>query len=663
MARFSRWKGGEPYLEFARRDTEFFGAEFVARIDGKSARNRAPAAQAFTMTSMQQAVILRLACADSMTLRFLRIPAVVVFSTALLASPAWLVAQSAATPSSPYGGTTVEDIVARVNDQIITRSDYDRAMTEVDQEARQRGAQTLQEIAASHKDLLRDLIDRQLWLSKGKELGITGDTELIKRLDEIRKQYHLDTIEDLEKAAKDQGVSFEDFKANIRNGIITQEVMRQEVGATLRFTPGEAERYYEQHKQDFTQPESVHLSEILISADSSDQAKLAAAKTKADDLEARLHSGGDFAQLAKSFSDGPTASSGGELGQYQPGALPKVLEDKTFPLKAGEFTDPILTRQGYIILKVIDHTPGGPRPYKEVENQVDDAFYMSRMEPAIRTYLTKMRVEAYIDIKPGYIDTGASPNESKPVYSAYTPPAPKKKPKVERTRFRETTHSFRQKGPQAEAAPAPTAPVAAPAVVKTSAEKKKHGKKNEPAIEKPGKKEKIRYGQKPRETLPREPNGSVENAGALPPAETASAANEPANPLEAAPADKKTRYSQRARLPKKAKPANGALPVDALAPPPPDAADVADRATQSSPLGLAGDTASKKKKAVTAGEKTRLADRKKEPETQPQPQAPQFTPLPQLPGAPAPADHSQAPQSQPQAPPSQPQAPQSQPQQ
>ena len=136
-------------------------------------------------------------------------------------------------------------------------------MAEVDQEARKHGAATLQEISAAHKDLLRNLIDQQLWLSKGKELGVTGDTELVKRLDEIRKQYNLDTMEDLEKAAKEQGVSFEDFKANIRNGIITQEVMRQEVGQEIRFTPGEAERYYREHKQDYSQPESVNLSEIL----------------------------------------------------------------------------------------------------------------------------------------------------------------------------------------------------------------------------------------------------------------------------------------------------------------------------------------------------------------------------------------------------------------
>jgi peptidyl-prolyl cis-trans isomerase SurA len=231
------------------------------------------------------------------------------------------------------------------------------------------------------------------------------------------------------------------------------------------------------------------------------------------------------------------------------------------------------------------------------------------------------------------------------VYSAYTPPAPKKKPKVERTRFRETTHTFRQKSPQAAPPPAPAA--AAPEVVKASAVKtKKHGKGAQPAVEKPGKKEKIRFGQKPRETLPSEPNGTIENAGALP--ETASNAAEPVNPLEAAAPEKKTRFSAHAKEPKQPKP-QGPQP-DALAPPAADAAEVADRATQSGPLGLAGDTASKKKKkSATEGEKTRLADRKKEPEAPQQP--PQFTPAPEEPGAPAPARQDQgtpAPTPQPQ---------------
>jgi peptidyl-prolyl cis-trans isomerase SurA len=171
-----------------------------------------------------------------------------VFGTLLLASSTLAQTRPAA-PESPYGGTTVEEIVARVNDQIITRSDYDRAMKELDAEARQHGA-SMQDISEAHRDLLRSLIDQQLWLSKAKELNITGETELIKRLDDIRKQYNMDTIEDLEKAAKEQGVSFEDFKANIRNSIITQLVMRDQVSRKAQFTPGEVQRYYEQHKQE-----------------------------------------------------------------------------------------------------------------------------------------------------------------------------------------------------------------------------------------------------------------------------------------------------------------------------------------------------------------------------------------------------------------------------
>ena len=639
--------------------------------------NRASAAPAFTMTSMQEVAFCAACNVDFMTLRFLRISAAIVFGTALLSSSALGRAQNMA-PQSPYGGTTVEDIIARVNDQIITRSDYERAQAEVDRDARQRGAATMQEVAAAHKDLLRNLIDQQLWISKGKQLGITGETELVKRLDEIRKQYNLKSMEDLEAAAKEQGVSFEDFKQNIRNGIITQEVMRQEVGQNIRFTPGEAERFYEEHKQDYSQPESVHLSEILVSTGGATEGeKLTAAKAKIDDVETRLRAGGDFTQLAKSFSDGSTAAQGGELGQYQPGALPKLLEDKTFSLAEGQFTEPILTRQGYIILKVDSHTKGGVRPYKEVEPQVQDAFYMSRMEPAIREYLTKLREESFIDIKPGYTDTGASPNETKPVFSAYTPPAPKKKPKVERTRFRETTHTFRQKSPQpvadtapATAAPAPkpaaqtapatqaspatqtaqapqTAPAAKP--IDKSLLQKLHLKKadtsTQQASEKPGKREKIRFGQAPRKTLPAAPSSAVEDAGAVPP-ETAAAAPEPENPLEAAPVEAKTRYSERARVSKKTKAQDKAgIKTDTLAAPAPDSGEVADRATQSGPLGLNGDTASKKKKPVTNGEKTRLSDKAKEPQSAQPQQAPQYTPLPVIPGAPAPTEHPTAPQA------------------
>ena len=597
------------------------------------------------MTSMQQGTNhCALRCTDLMNLRLIRTPAAIVFGTLLLASTLFAQARPAA-PQSPYGGVTVEEMVARVNDQIITRSDYDRAMKELDDAARQHGA-SMQEVLAAHKDLLRNLIDQQLWLSKGKELNITGETELVNRLNDIRKQYNLETIEDLEKAAKEQGVSFEDFKANIRNGVITQLVMRQEVGKRVQFTPGEAQRYFEQHKQEYAQQESESLAEILVSTgtpdatatvaggvQSDDPAVLAAAQAKANDIEAKLHAGGDFSQLARSFSDGPTAAEGGDLGQFHRGALAKVLEDKTFVLKAGQFTEPIRTRQGFVILKVVEHIPGGVPAYKDVAQQVEENFYMARMEPAMRSYLTTMREQAFIDIKAGYTDSGASVKQTKPIYSAYVPPAPKKKKKVERTRFRESTRNYRQKASRTE----PAGDSAAPATEPVAAKGKK-GSKADQAAMRPGKKEKIRLGQAPTKTLPSAPQTKTEDAGGGDEQQTqaASTAQEPVNPLEPARATQKTRFSERAKQAKQAKQHKGGPKVDALAPDAPDAAEVADRQTQAGPLGLAGDTSKKKKKtATTTGDKTRLSDKKKTPaeDTGDQtlgaaPQAPTPAPLP-----------------------------------
>ncbi|WP_109487678.1 peptidylprolyl isomerase [Occallatibacter savannae] len=578
-----------------------------------------------------------------MTLKILRVPGALALSAVLFTGLA-LAQQRPSSTESPYGGSTVEEIVARVNNQIITKSDYDRAQNELDQEMRQRGS-TMQEISDAHRDLLRNLIDQQLWLAKGKELGVTGDTELINRLNEIRKQYNLATMEDLEKAAKDQGVSFEDFKANIRNQIVTQSVMRDQVGRKIQPTPGELQRYFEAHKSEYAQPESVKLGEILISTGSNpdDQQKLAEAKAKADDIEARLKAGGDFAQLARSFSEGTTAATGGELGTYKKGQLGEPFESKTFGLKTGEITEPIRTKQGYVILKVLDHIQGGDPQFKDVQNEVEQNYFEAKAGPAMRQYLAQMRDEAAIYIKPGYEDSAATAAEKHPsiTFSAYQAPTAKKKRKVERTRFRETTHGFRQKT-AVKPLPSDTASADAAAPAKPEKASKKNKKaKTEEASMKPGKKEKIRFGKAPQETLPAAPASPTEDAGAV---GQVAAGNEPENPLEAdSKPEKKTRFSDRAKLPKQPKPKGPQL--DPEAPTAADAAEVADRQAQAGPLGLGGNqTDKKKKKNTTTGDKTRLSDKKKDQQQEdtgdrPLGLAPQqpvngTTPAPPIPGTP-----------------------------
>jgi len=327
--------------------------------------------------------------------------------------------------------TVVQEIIARINSDIITRSEYHRSLEELRQELKQQNADTADaQFQQRQKDALRDLIDQQLLLQKAKDLGITGDTEVIKRLDEIRKQMNLSSMEDLEKAAQQQGVSFEDFKQNIHNGIVTQMVISREVGSKIQITKEEESKYYETHQSEFSRPEQVRLSEILVSTeklDANDPAAMSVAQQKAQQLLEEIRKGASFEETAKKSSDGSTAAQGGDLGYFKRGTLAKELEDKTFGMKAGEVSDVIRTRQGLILLKVTEHVEAGVPLLKQIEPKIQEALYLQKLQPALREYLTKLREDAYIDIKPGYVDTAASPNETKPILTNTEAQGPKSK--------------------------------------------------------------------------------------------------------------------------------------------------------------------------------------------------------------------------------------------
>jgi peptidyl-prolyl cis-trans isomerase SurA len=219
-------------------------------------------------------------------------------------------------------------------------------------------------------------------------------------------------------------------------------VIAQEVGGKIHISNEDVQDWYNKHQKELEGPEEVGLSEIMIATQPAkqnvedkdkpeatqnnndkqlpeDPAKVAEAEAKANLILEQLKKGAKFEDLAKKSSDGPTASQGGSLGNFKRGELAKDLEDKTFSLKAGENTGVIRTRQGFIILKVTGHRSAGVPPLKEISDRIREAIYSERLEPAARAYLTKLREQAYIDIKSGYTDTGASPNQSnKPVVVA-----------------------------------------------------------------------------------------------------------------------------------------------------------------------------------------------------------------------------------------------------
>jgi len=339
-----------------------------------------------------------------------------------------------------HADNIVDQIIARVNDQIITSSQFQRAKDSRVQELKQQFPNDWQtRWAAAQKDVLREMIDEQLLLEKGKELGITGETETVKQLDKMRQEMGLPTMQALEDEAKKQGISFEDYKESIRTRVVTQQVIGQEVGSKIHITNEEVQDFYNKHSQEMVGPEEITLSEILVStqpktqADKSgqqqntatkdtaekpeeqkaeDPALVAKAEAKAKFIYTQLKTGAKFDDLAKKESDGSTAAQGGPLGTFKKGELAKEFEDKTLSLQPGEFTEPIRTKQGFLILKVDAHRSAGVPPLKQVEDKIREAIYSQKLEPAARAYLAKLREQAYIEVKSGFVDTGATANQS-----------------------------------------------------------------------------------------------------------------------------------------------------------------------------------------------------------------------------------------------------------
>jgi len=345
-----------------------------------------------------------------------------------------------------------------VNNQIITRSEFQRSKDQLRDQVKQENSKDPDAAYAEReKDILRDLIDQDLLLDKGKDLSITGDTDLIKRLDQMRKEMKLESLEELEKEATKQGVSWEDFKQNMRNQIITQKVIGEEVSSHLSVTKEEEQKFYDDHKNDMEQPEAIRLSEILVAPktaapapaagtdpnappaappsndpnaavdEAAQAAALSAAEAKADDLLKQIRAGAAFEDIAKKFSDGPSAADGGNLGSFERGKLAKQIEDQTFALKTGEITDVIRTKQGFVILKVVEHQQAGIPSLKDVLPRIQDQLYYQKLQPALRVYLTKLREDAYIKYTDGYVDTGMSANQTQPVETAAAREADAKK--------------------------------------------------------------------------------------------------------------------------------------------------------------------------------------------------------------------------------------------
>ncbi len=299
----------------------------------------------------------------------------------------------------------VERIIARVNSEIITQRQYERERDELRDKLAQQysGPELDARVNDESKNLLRNLIDQSLMVQKAKDEDINVETDTVKELDQIRKEQNLATIEDMQKAAEQQGINWEDFKDQIRRRLLTQEVISRDVGSRIVVTREDARKFYNEHKDDFKSEGVVHLAEILISTE---KYKPEEAEKRSKDALAELKGGARFSDVVKKYSDGPSVDQGGDINAIATPKLAPAIAAAISKLEVNEYTDSLQTKNGYMILKLLERFSPGIPTFEEAESRVQQALYGQRMEPKLREYLTQLRKDSYIFKAPGYIDTG-----------------------------------------------------------------------------------------------------------------------------------------------------------------------------------------------------------------------------------------------------------------
>ncbi len=338
----------------------------------------------------------------------------VVPSLAMLA-----ISASAQTTPAPVV-RTVEEIVAKVNGEIITRGELDEKHKELEAAAAQaglKGPKADEAIKERATDILREQIDALLLVQKGKDMpGLTVDADVAKYFNNLQAQYKFNDDTKFHEFLQQQlGRSFEELKDQKKRDILAQRVVSYEVASKISVPENDLQKYYDEHKTEYVRDEEVFLSQILISTEGKSADQVKNAEDRAKDLVARARKGDKFSDLARDNSDDPeTAQNGGYIGApSKRGTLRPELEALVFKEKKGYITDPIkLTNPpGFLILKVEEHYDAGLASFEEVREEVQQAIVGPKMEPKVREYLMKLRQDAFLQIKDGYVDTGAAPGK------------------------------------------------------------------------------------------------------------------------------------------------------------------------------------------------------------------------------------------------------------
>ena len=289
--------------------------------------------------------------------------------------------------------------VAKVNGEELGRADFEKQMERTRARFQRAGRQIAPALESRLKEnLIRKLVEEELIAQKAKKEGVNLDkAEIDAKLAEHKARFGSDKAFQsfLERTQQSEADVKSDLEKNLlRDKLFAKLLQGQEP------TEDDAKKYYEENKDKYKQKEQINAQHILFKTDKNTtdaEKKKKLADAKKAFAEAKKQ-GADFGELAKKYSEGPTAQRGGDLGTFSRGRMVKQFEDVAFAGKPGDILGPVETQFGYHIIKINEKTAEAQRPYEEVKDSILTSLKARQKSKATRELLDKLKTEAKIEI-------------------------------------------------------------------------------------------------------------------------------------------------------------------------------------------------------------------------------------------------------------------------
>ena len=314
-----------------------------------------------------------------------------VYSKTLFAFVAAFLFCSAAQVSAEV----VDKILVIVNDEIITQGEVDRVLMPIYIQFKNlySGQELTEKLEEVRENVVTRMVQDKLLLSEAKKMEIeVTDKEVEARIDEIKKNFSSE--EEFEDTLLKEDIALGALKNKHRERILIDKIIDLEIRRRVSVSPSEVVDFYETNREKFREPQKVKVKSILIKVNEErpDKQALKLART----ISRRLEEGGDFGLLAKEYSDGPYADSGGEMGWVRDGELMDKINVIVFSLNKNEMSEVLKTKLGYHILLVEEKEPPKIMELDQVKSKIEQVLMNQKMQEKLGRWVESLKKDAYI---------------------------------------------------------------------------------------------------------------------------------------------------------------------------------------------------------------------------------------------------------------------------